>query len=536
MLARVLAEIAVWALVSAMNLDALATPELLTAKEVQSLKSRSAELTQRTAVLKAVQRLMHDRTLSPGQDERRSRSSLMMFEVSRDPAAAARERDAGARTVAALRRADAISDKNAKRLARVLGAGAVGHPLYVTMLALSYETVDTWWTPKAVTAFVTNLRKNDLMDAAGATRVDAAQAASELGSPFDVLPFCQHARAFDLRKYARDPAIYLEALYRDAASILPMPAFDSLAYEIVADKKSAMGDFQPRKIRVTLQTKAGRYTQESFFGTEKDHRGPEHLSADDFYQVFNKMLADAGAPGRVHRVKVALDDYPGRAEDRARFGLILLTKAQEKSLRDLCVFDQDDNPIQGSFDISFEDFDSVGPGRITQALVRYKALGLLDHLDKAQIAEAERRARAEDVKSLNDVLQLLPGVVVEFEGKGADYDHPYARLVRQLAAISRGNFSPSEIVDELGAGGRRPFAFGFTLAGRRFSTQLTVQGKWMDSKALELVDRATAATDRHGRFYQLEGNGENTPIIYLTTAQYRAFKDESLARFPSAEP
>jgi len=85
-------------------------------------------------------------------------------------------------------------------------------------------------------------------------------------------------------------------------------------------------------------------------------------------------------------------------------------------------------------------------------------------------------------------------------------------------------------------GGQSPFAFGFTLAGRRFSTKLTVQGKWMDSKALDLVDRATAATDRHGRFYQLEGNGENTPIIYLTPAQYRAFKDESLARFPSAAP
>jgi hypothetical protein len=45
-----------------------------------------------------------------------------------------------------------------------------------------------------------------------------------------------------------------------------------------------------------------------------------------------------------------------------------------------------------------------------------------------------------------------------------------------------------------------------------------------------------AETDRHGRFYQLEGNGEDTPIIYLTPAQFRAFKNESLARFPSTNP
>jgi hypothetical protein len=459
-----------------------------------------------------------------------------VFEVPKDPAAAARWREAGARTVAALRGADAISDKNAKRLTRVLSGGTAGHPLYVTMLALAYETVDEWWTPKAVAAFVTHLRENNLIDAAGAKRLETAQAAGALGSPFDVLPFCAQARAFDLRKYARDPAIYVQALHRDAGSILPQPAFDSLGYEVVADKESAVGDFRPRKLRVTLQTKRGPYTQESFFGTEKDDRGPENVSTQDFYQVFNKMLADAGSPARVHRVKVDLDDYPGRAEDHARFGLILLTKAQAKSLMDLRVFDEDDNPIQGSFDISYEDFDSVGPGRITQALARFKALGLLDHLDKVQIAEAERQARAKDVKSLNDLLQLLPGVVVEFEGKGADYDHPYARLVRQLAAISRGNFAPSEIVDELHAGSQSPFAFGFTLAGRRFSTKLTVQGKWMDPNALDLVDRATGATDRHGRFYQLEGNGEDTPIIYLTPAQYRAFKDEALARFPAAEP
>src|SRR4030095_10150255 len=132
--------------------------------------------------------------------------------------------------------------------------------------------------------------------------------------------------------------------------------------------------------------------------------------------------------------------------DHARFGLILLTKAQDKALKSLIRYGADGEPIQGYFDTSYEDFDSVGPGRIVQALARYRALGLLDHLDKAQIAEAERRARAEDVKSLNDLLALLPGVVVEFMGKGAHYEHPYARLVRELAAISRGNFSPSEIV------------------------------------------------------------------------------------------
>jgi hypothetical protein len=53
----------------------------------------------------------------------------------------------------------------------------------------------------------------------------------------------------------------------------------------------------------------------------------------------------------------------------------------------------------------------------------------------------------------------------------------------------------------------------------------------MDPHVLDLVDRAAAAANLPGRFYQLEGDGENTPIIYLTPAQHDALKDESLALF-----
>jgi len=116
-------------------------------------------------------------------------------------------------------------------------------------------------------------------------------------------------------------------------------------------------------------------------------------------------------------------------------------------------------------------------------------------------------------------------------GKDALPDRPYADFLRELAAISRGSFTPTEIVDEFIDNGPSPFSVKLTLAGRRFDARLTVQNGWMDPGILDLANRAAVATNQPGRFYALEGDGENTPIIYLTSAQKDALTDESLARF-----
>lgn len=397
------------------------------------------------------------------------------------------------------------------------------------MQAREYELRDAWWNAENIAAFVAELRKCDVLDDVARKRVDAAHAAGGLASPFELLPFCKHAGAFDRRNYPRDPAVFIEAIHREVAGILPLPVFESLAYEVRADERGAHAGWRPRRLRVTLRTKQGTYEQDSFFGQMTDDPGPECLDAQAFYQVFNKMLADAGAPARVHRVDFDMEDYPGRAADHARFGLILLTEAQVAALR--CSLFLCGDHARPFFDLSYESFASVGPARITRALARYKKLGLLDHLTKEQIAEAKARSRAQALKSLNGLLELLPGVVAVLIGKDALEGQPYAAFVRALAAISRGDFMPTEIVDDFVDNGPSPFAFQFTHAGLRFTTELTVHDGWMDPHVMDLVDRAATATNLPGRFYQLEGDGESTPIIYLTPAQHDALKDESLARF-----
>jgi hypothetical protein len=503
--------LALVAVTGAINLDQLATPELLTADQVSGIKASAPTVTTRAQALSAIKKAM----LPPG-------ASFVVLGPTGDGA----EHPEVERALAALERAEVVSAKTAQRLRQQVQKRAVGAPLALVMLALKYESDDDWWNPGSIAAFSAVLRKNGVVDSAGLARIKAATAAGQIPTPFELLPFCKHAVAIDLRRHASDPALFVPAVHREAAAILPELAFDAVDYKVVPDK-----------LRVTLVTRHGSYSQDSFFGGENDHPGPERLDRQTFYQVFNKMLADAGSGARIHLVKFRAPDSPSNADDQARFGLILLTPAQAKSLRPLHDYGPDGSDARAFFDVSYEDFHSIGPLAVAHALKRYRAIGLLDHLDPEQAAELERAGREQDLKNLNGLLALVPKLAASFWYKDGAGDHPYADFLAKLTAISRGRFAPTEVVDTfLASGDRSPTtSFGFTLAGRKYSTVLKREGAWLDASALELVRRAVAETDRYGRFYFLEGAGEDTPVVYLTRAQYRVLRAESLAKFEAQQ-
>src|SRR5262245_23027150 len=144
-----------------MNLDALAVPGLLTAEQVAALKRREQELTSRADLLAAVH-------------------TMMRGELSRGAIGAAAHGATGALT--ALRRAEAISGKSAQRLAPLVAEGPAENPLYLVMLAGEYERRDDWWSPENIAAFLAELRRSDLLDAAAQKRIEATQAAGGLAS------------------------------------------------------------------------------------------------------------------------------------------------------------------------------------------------------------------------------------------------------------------------------------------------------------------------------------------------------------------
>jgi hypothetical protein len=128
-----------------------------------------------------------------------------------------------------------VSDETAASLEQPVPS--LVHPLQLLGLAARYEGDADWWSPARIAAFAKVLHEHDLIDQAQLPRIEAAAAAGQLPTPFELLAFCKRARGFDLAKYPEDLAAYLPAIHRDVAALDPVLAFQSFSYQIRRDPK-----------------------------------------------------------------------------------------------------------------------------------------------------------------------------------------------------------------------------------------------------------------------------------------------------------
>jgi hypothetical protein len=216
------------------------------------------------------------------------------------------------------------------------------------------------------------------------------------------------------------------------------------------------------------------------------------------------------------------------AYDDQRFGLILLTTKQVEALR---VQAPRGGDHAAYFDASYEDFASVGPGRIDKALARYLELGLLDHLGAKQKAALARDARRENPEQMNDLLQLVPDLVARAALRRRRLQPSLRRSAPGSPAHLPRPVRPVDIVDGYSVTAKNGAAFGFRLGGRNYSAMLKSNGKWVDLGCWNLIERAVKETKLPGRFYPLDVDDyERGLYIYLTPAQHDALVKESLAK------
>jgi hypothetical protein len=500
--------------------DALALPDLLTVEQVQVLKSEVDELKTRSAALARIGELMVERIVP---QEYRDQGMTLTFALPDDSAERAELGKALGNVLAALVRAQLVSERNTAKLTALLESGSLAHPVLLVGAAGECAGDDEWWNPTTTLTFAELLRSQDLVDDEALGRIKEECAAAGLPTPAELLRYLKHARLMDLRSYAGEPADFLPAIFRDAASIHPALAFESFSYETMIQRHS--DTVAMRKYRITLETARGPYSHEISAGTTNEDAATNHVWSKDLPKIFNKMLADAGVPARMHVVEFRRPDIPV-APDYVRFGLVILSQPQVEALAPL---HQHFRGGLAYFPVAYEDFATVGPAAFSHALTRYRALGLLDHLAPGETRAIEEKARREHVPSMNHLLLQIPGLVAEWVPDGAEGAHPYADVLHLLASVSRGHFAPKEIVDTFAAD-EPHVQFGFTLAGRKYSAVLDRHNDWYDEAAWALIKRAVEETDRHGRFDLLE-TGNGVPLIYLTRAQHEALSAESLATF-----
>ena len=230
------------------------------------------------------------------------------------------------------------------------------------------------------------------------------------------------------------------------------------------------------------------------------------IDQQEYYNIFNKVLADLQSPYRLHEVK----SHIANAVDWNRFGIIALTKVQADMLHSGGVH----------FSPSFEKFkNSLTINDIDSAIEAYQKIGLFSHLTSDQIATAKKNVSEQEIRILNDALRCFPNVIYQFDTELENLENPYEELLNKLSLISKNKFKPTNITDNFSKPRKNKSLLKFSINGHEYANQLKVESDWIDPFFLDVVSLAVEYQKLDGEFYDLYTGGQEASIIFLTINQ-----------------
>ncbi|MBF9220146.1 hypothetical protein [Hymenobacter ruricola] len=354
------------------------------------------------------------------------------------------------------------------------------------------------------------LERAGLLSAAQRRRLTRETRPNQLKSPFDVVGYCEHGRIVDLRAVEQAPQQLYPALFRQAQALLPALHYTDL--HVTTGLKDEGLALLSQTVTISFRAEGRRYANTFVHSYRRRDGSDPNPEADpgpseEFHQSLNRWLADRNSPLRLYQAHTPDAQSVYGSE---RLGLLAMTAAQRRLWGTNGYF-----LSQESHD---NRFSSAG---VEQLLATYQALGLFAHLSPAEIARGRRDALAGQKASFAEILLCFPRMLYVSDGETANPPYPYAALARELAAMSRGGFAPTQVQDGFGPDypTTATVPFGFTLGGQRYRAQLAVKSDWMDPKATELINRALQEQHAAGQFYDC-ADGEG--LIFLTPRQYEA--------------
>ena len=398
---------------------------------------------------------------------------------------------------------------------------------YISLLQLLPEVAnrsayDEWLMPEKIIAFGEKLLANDIVTPASFATLREDAAAHKIVSHHQLLDYCRHARFFDLGKYSNDPAIYLEKIHKEVAAIFPELAFTDFRYAIEVDSSSLSSDYTSHQVVVSLKTNGRLYKHASFISPDdigKDGNYLGKLDHQQFYQIFNKVLADLHAPFRLHAVQSR--HFSDEGNKYQYFGIIGLAEQQTEMFR-----------ISDSYiELSYEVFNALATDRIDSAIHSYKSPGLFDHLTPAQIERGKEKVTEQLNTSFNRVLSCFPDVIYSFDIEMDNPDDPYAQLLNRYATISHQAFNVSHAADDFDLEKNNAVRVSFNLGPKYYEKVLKIDDDWIDDEFFNFVKGVVSENKLGGQFYQLYAEDQGSGVIYLTPQQETYLRAHKLLEF-----
>src|SRR5687767_12242368 len=422
-----------------------------------------------------------------------------------------------------LKAAKLISEITAAELYQHINGLKLRSEYEVTEEATTKTEKEYFLTLPMYKPFADSLLSRELINEKDYNEIIQKISKSEFRSYDEPLNYLKNFIVIDLEKYKGEPKDYLETAYKETSKVFPDLGFDSLSFTLIEDRKEWSKDLIQVDMIVSLKRDNTWYRYRSYFDAITKNKKSEFrlVLPENYHQVFNKILADQLSPYRLHKMNLRKNSL----------GIIALTKEQFEGL----VWSYSGMSDGGYINLSYENFSNkITQTKLFEAIGFYDSIDLLSHLTRQEKDSCIKEAMAKEINYFSHILSSFKNLVFEIDLEYGVNDGQYKKITENIALISKGHFSPSNIIDTYNYEKGKRFDYGFVLNGVLYKTQLYQEDDWLDPGFWELIEKAVSEQDKNGKFYYLHP-ADGMRQIYLTTRQAEILRQKKMIELEEAD-
>jgi hypothetical protein len=378
-------------------------------------------------------------------------------------------------------------------------------------------------------AYLDTLKQVGLLSESGYADLTKQYTHYRMLGPVDVVSQCTKGFALDAKDLSTDGLQALLQIYRTIRQKL-LPDFDfrylHSHQETFTDEEYG-GTYSQEIFNFIINGTA--YQQYAGFTTDRLlNRSPFHLTlggqvTTGHFKIVNDFLADQNSSQRL----VIIDDK-NLLERKvgSRIGFLLVDSSQAKVVEQafpMSLEIHSTNLLKLFFD------NSYNRTHLRQLVQEYQKIGIVPPMPADTLDALLTTMIRDDVSSKERILFSIPNTIARtyygefvYEGSEEEPQQVYRTFLNRLQAASRGNFTPTSIIDNVVKKGKnsKRYEWGFTLNQKSYVHKDTDSYDYLwECQYMKEVKQALLDSKAVGTFYPIGFEG-NHFYIFLTPDQY----------------
>ncbi|MCE2772878.1 MAG: hypothetical protein LW750_05505 [Bacteroidetes bacterium] len=248
----------------------------------------------------------------------------------------------------------------------------------------------------------------------------------------------------------------------------------------------------------------------------------ENWPIDNFvYRIFNSRLTDKNAPERLYLVDFELEQVDTTSErdflgslDVTRFGLLKLNREQADKL----------GWMEDLFGVEAENEFMMWSTAATSAYInKFEKSGLIGAADKKWFSLRKDEILMSSLYGDEDFYDYMDTLFVSLNFDTIIDFNPYEEILTSLAAISREQFVPGDIVDEVSSNPEMHF-LRFNIKSKNYQYQMRRKNGLHDPNIIDLANQALEENNIPGAFYTVFADDKRVSVIYIEDEKLNTVK------------